>query len=179
MEHPYWVHYQKILQENIFLETVKKSKDSGKRYDPVLQHVYKASYIEYSSAVFHYSLPNYLSEDLERVQKRALKIIFNGQPYSDCIPESNLQTLYARRQLHSERTFADVLSNQSHKLHHSLPRRNSYNRLRNNRYFNILYCKTKRFMNSFMIASASRVWTWILLIVFVFTLDFKIFIHVF
>ena len=46
-------------------------------------------------AVFHYSLPTYLSEDLERVQKRALKIIFNGQSYSDCLPESNLQTLYA------------------------------------------------------------------------------------
>ena len=36
-------------------------------------------------------------------------------------------------------------------------RRNSYNRLRNNRYFNIPNCKTKRFKNSFMIASASRV----------------------
>ena len=113
--------------------------------------------IEYASLVFHYSLPIYLSEDLERVEKRAVKIIFNGQPYSDCSPESNLQTLYTRRQLHSERTFAGVLSNQSHKLHHLLPRRNSYNRLRNNRYFNIPNCKTKRFKNSFMIESASRV----------------------
>ena len=59
------------------------------------------------------SVPSYLSEDLERVQKRALKIILNDQSYTDCLSESNLQTLYARRQLLSERTFADVLSNQS------------------------------------------------------------------
>ena len=113
--------------------------------------------LEYASPVFHYSLPDYLSEDLERVQKRAFKIMFNGAPYEDCLSENNLQTLAARRQFYSEKTFTDIMSNQSHKLHHLLPERNNYRSLRKNRHFNIPRCKTERFKNSFIIASASRV----------------------
>ena len=34
------------------------------------------SILEYGSPVFHRALPSYLSEDLERLQKRAMKIIY-------------------------------------------------------------------------------------------------------
>ena len=35
------------------------------------------SILEYGSSVFHRALPSYLSEDLERLQKRAMKIIYS------------------------------------------------------------------------------------------------------
>lgn len=146
---------KKASKRIYFLKQLKRAKIPKKDmvlfYSTCIRPV-----LEYASPVFHYSLPNYLIEDLERVQKRALKIIFNGQSYLDSLAESNLQTLHARRQLHTERTFADIVSNQSHKLHHLLPELNNYNRLRNNRRFNIPRCKTKRFKDSFIIASASR-----------------------
>lgn len=34
------------------------------------------SVVEYASSVFHSSLPKYLADEVERTQKRALKIIF-------------------------------------------------------------------------------------------------------
>ena len=139
-----------------FLKELKKAKIPLKDlilfYSTCIRPV-----LEYASPVFHYSLPDYLSEDLERVQKRAFKIMFNGAPYEDCLSENNLQTLAARRQFYSEKTFTDIMSNQSHKLHHLLPERNNYRSLRKNRHFNIPRCKTERFKNSFIIASASRV----------------------
>ena len=112
--------------------------------------------LEYASQVFHYSLPDYLSNDLERVQKRAFKIIFNSKLYEECLMEFNLQSLFARRQSLSEKTFTNIVFDQSHKLHQLLPERNNYRSLRKNRLFNIPRCKTDRFKNSFIIASALR-----------------------
>ena len=40
------------------------------------------STLEYSSQVFHCALPSYLSEDLERLQKRAMKIIYPELSYA-------------------------------------------------------------------------------------------------
>ena len=37
--------------------------------------------LEYASPAFHRSLPNYISEDLERIQRRALKIIYPDLSY--------------------------------------------------------------------------------------------------
>ena len=36
------------------------------------------SVVEYASPVFHYALPNLLSDDLERIQRRAFRIILHG-----------------------------------------------------------------------------------------------------
>ena len=55
--------------------------------------------LEYSSTVFRYSLPKYLSEEIERVQKRALRIIctYPCIHYNEAFFESGLETLYPRR----------------------------------------------------------------------------------
>ena len=57
---------------------------------------------EYACQVFHNALPHYLSEDLERQQKHALRTIFPGLSYKEALNASNLPTL-------KERTFNDHL----------------------------------------------------------------------
>jgi hypothetical protein len=37
--------------------------------------------VEYTCQVWHYGLPQYLSDQVEKIQKRALKIIFPGATY--------------------------------------------------------------------------------------------------
>ena len=53
--------------------------------------------VEYSSPVFHHGLPKYLSDDIEGVEKRALKIISPSMSYTDNLNRFNLQYLKARR----------------------------------------------------------------------------------
>ena len=52
---------------------------------------------EYASPVFHDSLPAYLSNELEGVQKRAMRIIFPFCSYKESLVESNLIELSDRR----------------------------------------------------------------------------------
>ena len=47
------------------------------------------SMLEYASPVFHNSLPQYLSSDIERIQRRCLRRIFSESSYE----EANLETL--------------------------------------------------------------------------------------
>ena len=51
------------------------------------------SLLEYCCVVWHHALPSYLSQELERVQKRAL----NPNPYSEALQLLNLRTLDKRR----------------------------------------------------------------------------------
>ena len=41
------------------------------------------SILDYACQVFHFSLPSYLSEELERIQKRALRAIFPHANYKE------------------------------------------------------------------------------------------------
>ena len=60
------------------------------------------SVVEYASPVFHYALPGYLSDDLERIQKRVLFGTILGPSFWDHLGTwgtvqrwfSNLQTLF-------------------------------------------------------------------------------------
>ena len=55
------------------------------------------SLLEYCSVVWHHALPSYLSQELERIQKRALKIIVPALSYSVALEFLNLRTLDERR----------------------------------------------------------------------------------
>ena len=68
-----------------------------------------------------YFITNYLSDDLETIQRRALKIIFPRMTYDEALSRTGFQTLYASRQELTERLFWDVESNNEHKLHNLLP----------------------------------------------------------
>ena len=102
--------------------------------------------LEYCSPVFHHGLPKYLSDDIEGVQKRALKIISPSMSYTDNLTRFNLQSLKARRQDHCRRLFSTVLSDQTHKHRAPLPPvNNSHYNLRTKRRFQRFVSKTNRF----------------------------------
>ena len=79
---------------------------------------------EYACQVFHNGLPQYLSEELEKIQHRALRIIFPDFGYQEALKECNISTLYQRRQLLMERQFNEIKDNSSHKMHGLLLSRN-------------------------------------------------------
>ena len=111
------------------------------------------SLLEYACPVFHRTLPGYLSDDLERLQRRALRIIFPSLSYSGAIVESGLTTLYQRREEISQRTFNELANDNEHKLYHLLPiRSNSNYATRHQRKFNLPRVKTERCKNSFIIS---------------------------
>ena len=106
---------------------------------------------EYACQVFHNGLPKYLSEELENIQRRALRIIFPVLSYQEALKECNIATLYQRHQLLTERLFSEIKDNTCHKLHGLLPSCNlSTVALRRKRAFNVPFCRTNRLNNSFI-----------------------------
>ena len=112
---------------------------------------------EYCCQAFHDSLPNYLSDELERLQKRALRIIFPFISYTEALQVSNLTTAYSRRQSLTQRLFKKIANDKNHSLHHLLPKTNNSSvSLRRRHKFTLPFCKTKRFQSSFFIANAAK-----------------------
>ena len=64
----------------------------------------------------------YLSDDLERLQKRAMKVIHPLISYTAALKESGLSTPNERREVISLKTFAGIKEDKSHKLHELLPK---------------------------------------------------------
>ena len=62
------------------------------------------------------SLPRYLSEDLERIQKCAMRIILPDYKYRDALKMANINTLYDRRELLSLKLFNKISHTIDHKL---------------------------------------------------------------
>ena len=61
-----------------------------------MQKSRKRPVLEYCAPVFHHALPQYLSDDIERVQKRALSIICPYASYSECLVRFDLVTFYSK-----------------------------------------------------------------------------------
>ena len=71
------------------------------------------SILEYGSPVFYRALPRYLSEDLERLQRRAMKIIYPELPYVKALELFGVSTLYDRREASAAELFDEIHANQS------------------------------------------------------------------
>ncbi len=74
------------------------------------------SVVEYACQVFHSSLPNYLSSEIESVQKRALRIIHPDLTYIEAINQAKLETLYERREKLCIKLFSSIEAINDHKL---------------------------------------------------------------
>ena len=96
------------------------------------------SVLEYACQVFHGNLPLYLSDEIERIQRRALRIIFPACSYSEGLVKAGLPS--------------SNIEQGDHKLSHLLPARSHQNyHLRSNRKFVVPVCKTNRYRDSFII----------------------------
>ena len=115
------------------------------------------SVLEYACQSFHTSLRQYLSDDIEHIQKKALRIIYQHLSYTGNLKRADLETLYERRTMLCEKLFSNIVSSPHDKLAELLhaENRNSYN-LRHNRKFNIKRTKTNRFKNSLIIHQAAK-----------------------
>jgi hypothetical protein len=106
--------------------------------------------LEYAFQVWHTSLTSTLSDQIEHVQKRAIKIIFPHLSYTASLEHSRLSTLHERRENQCLSLYKSVL-NHDNKLHELL-RDPVYhkNHLRNPRKNPLFKCRTERFKNSFI-----------------------------
>ena len=109
---------------------------------------------EYACPVFHTALPQYLSDQLERLQKRALRIIStNDLSYRQALEVFNITTLYDRREAIGNSMFQEISNNNNHKLYPLLPPPYIGTlRTRKNRKFKVPRFKTNRFRDSFIVS---------------------------
>ena len=103
--------------------------------------------------LFYFSLPSYLSEELERIQKRALRIIFPYTSYNSALKEADIPSLSDMRVPLSSDLFNDTVLNINHKLEGLLPpKADHYRQLCSNRKFKVPVCKTERPKKSFIVS---------------------------
>ena len=79
------------------------------------------SVLEYACQVFPYGLPQYLSDAIERIQRRALRIIYPDISYQAALDKLNMVTLWERREKLCTELFNSVVNDENHKLHNLLP----------------------------------------------------------
>ena len=108
------------------------------------------SVCDYAVPVFQSSLPNYLINDLEGLQKRALSIICPHLSYNESLAFLDMDSLFDHHSFLCSSLFSKILDDEEHKLHHLLPPRHTpkYN-FRQSRLFDPGY-ETNRTKNSFI-----------------------------
>ena len=61
----------------------RRFETSSRQHKNVINGIYYRPVLEYACQVWQINIPNYLSDDIERVQRRALKIILRELSYTD------------------------------------------------------------------------------------------------
>ena len=153
-------HTGKVLKKAskclYFLVQLKRAKLPSK--DLVLLYTtYIRSILSYAVPVFYYALTKYLQNDLERVQKRALSIIFRGLAYNKALEVAGIQTISDYNESVCDKTFKYISNNTSHRLRKLLPalNKNQYP-LRRNRRYTLPRWRTDRFRNTFIMSSCIK-----------------------
>ena len=101
-------------------------------------------------------MPQYLSNEMERLQKRVLPRTLPDLSYAEALEALDITSLYERREALSDALFDQIVMDQSHKLHDPLPPRNKpIYCTRSLKYFKLPICKTNRFknLNTFIMAN--------------------------
>ena len=108
------------------------------------------SILEYACPVWHPGLTKKQSSDIERVQKRCLKLIYPHLSYAESLQTSELEKLQIRREALTKNMFNEI-KNETHVLHSLLPFRDpSSCRARNSYPFVIPITKSTRFGRAFI-----------------------------
>ena len=105
---------------------------------------------EYAFPVWHTSLPRKLSDQLEQIQRRALRIIVPHLSYTNGLNELDLTTLEERKESICKSFYKNNLNTAS-KLWSLLPDPvDHYCNLRNPRKLPLYKCRNNRFSNTFL-----------------------------
>ena len=108
--------------------------------------------------VFYNALPQYLKNELVRIEKRALSIILPSLSYNSACSFLGITPIAEHHSLLCSRLFDEAVSNPHHKLNSLLPPSNNVKyKLRNHRPFALPRVKTNRMNNSFAYAMTPRI----------------------
>ena len=116
------------------------------------------SILEYACPIWHTMLPKCLGNKIEKVQKRAFRIIYLTTDYKDALNIAKCKRLDDRCQELCAKTFKRILKPDAH-LNRLLPplREESHELdLRNNSNFTLTKCRTERFKTSFIPAMTAN-----------------------
>jgi hypothetical protein len=104
--------------------------------------------LEYACQVWHFNIQEYLSEDIEKIQRRALRISLPLMSYREARNFTGIPLLKARRETLCEQFFKKNENNDklSELLHHKATA--DYDMRPRCKYNNYL-CRTERFRKSF------------------------------
>jgi hypothetical protein len=107
--------------------------------------------MEYVCPVCHDSLPSYPSEELEKWQRRAFRIIYPTSSRAEALAEADVVPLFKGRQCLTRKLFNGILNDESRNLYDLSPSENfsSYN-LRKEGIFKYFNSKANRYRNSFI-----------------------------
>ena len=113
-----WSRGYDHLQSRTSIVSFESAKESQHKSDDLLAFYCSVirSVLEFSCQLFHRSLPKYLSDDIERIQRLVLRIIFPSLSYCKAIDKAEIPTLSERRGSLSIKLFKDIVSNEHHKL---------------------------------------------------------------
>ena len=81
------------------------------------------SLLEYACPVWHPGLSKEQSNEIERVQKRCLKLIYPSLCYREALSNAGLERLSDRRETLTRNMFREI-KDPNHVLHYLLPKRN-------------------------------------------------------
>ena len=133
-----------------FLKVLKKyaarAKDLLSFYCSLIQSV-----LEYGDILWHGGLTLLQSHDIERIQKRALRIIVPHLKYEEALTTFKLTSSKERREKHCVKLIKQMLD-MSHKLNYLLPEKvrdvwHRGTRYDGNKFYNVR-CRTEHFKNS-------------------------------
>lgn len=116
------------------------------------------SVLEYACVTWSTSLPIYLKDMIERVQKRALRILFPALSYKDAIVAANSTRLNVRRDELCKKVW-DGICVPGSRLYHLIPPKRAdchVYELRNKNHVSLFKCRTERFKKSFFPTMASN-----------------------
>ena len=104
--------------------------------------------LEYACPVWSTSLPTYVSDAIEMIQKRVLRSIHPGLQYDDILVLVGLQSLKKRRD-NICKPYFNRLKRNTHRLNHLIPeRRYVHYSIRNANVYPIPVTRTDRYKNS-------------------------------
>ena len=148
------VHVEHICKASKRLFFLRVLKRSGLGLSSLIQ-VYTTCIrpvLEYACQVWNFNSPDYLKEEIERIQKRALRIIRLNLSFRKALETSEIPLLSQRRNDLCKSYFKKLL-NPGIKLNELIPNKRKDLRtyeLRNNQHINLINCKTTRFRNTFI-----------------------------
>ena len=115
------------------------------------------SVLEYSSVVWATCLPRFLIDQLEAIQKRALRIVYPDLHYQQALMQANITSLEDRRAHLCLKVWHNIKNNPAYQLHRLLPPVRSEchsHHIRNSSSSSRFQYRTKRFGSSFFPAMA-------------------------